>query len=76
MADSVTLKHSNIAALAPPWSGVAENVGRGGSVSEIFNLLKGSSGHLNNMTGDYTDAGIGVWVDGSGTIWTVHVFTR
>ena len=76
MADSAALKHSNIASLAPPWSGVAENVGRGGSVSGIFNLLKSSTGHHRNMTGDYSDVGVGVWVDGNGTIWTVHVFTR
>jgi len=76
MAESGSLKHSNIGSLVPPWSAAAENVGKGGSVSSIFGLLKGSSGHLANMLGNYTDVGIGVWRDSSGTIWTVHVFTR
>lgn len=76
MAESGSLKHSNIGSLVPPWSAAAENVGKGGSVSSIFGLLKGSSGHLANMLGNYTDVGIGVWRDSSGIIWTVHVFTR
>ena len=76
MADSNKLKHSNIGNLVPPWSGAGENVGKGGSVGSIFNSLAGSSAHKANMLGDYTDVGIGVWVDTNGTLWTVHVFTR
>ena len=76
MADSNSLKHSNIGNLVPPWSGAGENVGKGGSVGSIFNSLAGSSGHLANMLGDYTDVGVGVWVDSNGTLWAVHVFTR
>jgi uncharacterized protein YkwD len=76
MADSNSLKHSNIGNLVPPWSGAGENVGKGGSVGSIFNSLAGSSGHLANMLGDYTDFGVGVWVDTNGTLWAVQVFTR
>lgn len=76
MADSNKLKHSNIGNLVPPWSGAGENVGKGGSVGSIFNSLAGSSAHKANMLGDYTDVGIGVWVDTNGTLRTVHVFTR
>ena len=76
MAESGSLKHSNVGSLVPPWSAAAENVGKGGTVSSIFGLLKGSGGHLANMVGNYTDVGIGVWRDSSGTLWTVHVFTR
>ncbi|MCZ6568012.1 MAG: hypothetical protein O6923_06910, partial [Actinobacteria bacterium] len=39
MAESGSLKHSNIGWLVPPWSAAAENVGKGGSVSSIFGLL-------------------------------------
>lgn len=74
MADSNKLKHSNIGNLVPPWSGAGENVGKGGSVSSIFNSLTGSSAHKANMVGNYTDMGVGVWVDINGTLWTVHVF--
>lgn len=76
MADSGELKHSNIASLVPPWAAAGENVGRGGSVSSIFGNLRASGGHLSNMVGDYTDIGVGVWKDETGTLWTVHVFAR
>jgi uncharacterized protein YkwD len=75
MAERGDLSHSNISRFVPPWSAAAENVGRGGSVSSLFDALAGSSGHLSNMLGGYTHVGIGVWVDGSGTLWTAHVFT-
>jgi uncharacterized protein YkwD len=76
MAESGGLKHSNIGSLVPPWTAAAENVGKGGSVSAIWSLLKGSGSHVSNMVGTYTDVGIGVWRDAGGTLWTVHVFTR
>jgi len=76
MAESGGLKHSNIGSLVPPWTAAAENVGKGGSVSSIFSLLKGSGSHVSNMVGTYTDVGIGVWRDAGGTLWTVHVFAR
>ena len=74
MAESGGLKHSNIGSLVPPWTAAAENIGKGGSVSSIFSLLKGSGSHVSNMVGTYTDVGIGVWRDAGGTLWTVHVF--
>ena len=76
MAQEYGLAHSNLNSLVPPWSGAAENVGRGGSPSGIFGMLKGSPGHRANMLGDYTHVGIGVWMDSNGTIWTAHVFAR
>lgn len=56
------------------WSTAGENVGRGGSVNAIFEGLKASGGHRSNMLGNFTHVGIGVWVDGNGTIWTAHLF--
>lgn len=76
MGTSGSLSHSNLGRLIPPWAAVAENVGAGGSVSSVFSLLAGSSSHLDNMLGDYTHVGAGVWVDQSGKIWTVHLFAR
>ncbi|MCI0543623.1 MAG: CAP domain-containing protein [Actinobacteria bacterium] len=76
MAEAGQVSHSNLSSLLPPWSAAGENVGKGGSVSSVFNALKASSGHYTVMTGDFTHVGIGVWVDGNGTLWTVHVFTR
>ena len=76
IASAGGLSHSDLGSLMPPWSAAAENVGTGGSVSDVFDALVGSSGHRANMLGEYTHYGIGVWVDSSGTIWTTHVFTR
>lgn len=75
MADQGVISHSNLGRFMPPWSAVAENVGSGGSVSSLFGALTASSGHRSNMLGGYTHFGIGVWIDGSGTLWTAHVFT-
>ena len=76
MAANGSISHSNFGSLLGPWSAVGENVGAGGSVSAVFNALAGSSGHRSNMLGDFTHMGVGVWVDGGGTLWTVHVFAR
>ncbi|MFZ0627276.1 MAG: CAP domain-containing protein [Acidimicrobiia bacterium] len=70
------LAHSDLGRLLPPWSAAGENVGTGGSVGSIFDALVGSSGHRANMLGDYTHMGVGVFVDGAGRLWTVHLFTR
>lgn len=74
MGESGSLAHSNTGNLIPPWSIVAENIGQGGSVGQVFDLFAGSSGHLANMLGDFTHFGVGVWRDPGGTIWTTHIF--
>lgn len=70
------LSHSGLGRLLPPWLAAAENVATGGDVSSVFGGLAGSGGHLGNMVGDYTHMGVGVWVDPTGRIWTVHIFAR
>lgn len=76
MAANGGLSHSNLGRFLPPWSSVGENVAVGGSVSSIFGGLTASAGHNDNMLGDFTHLGVGVWVDSSGTLWTTHVFTK
>jgi uncharacterized protein YkwD len=76
MAARGKLSHSNLNNLLGEWSAAGENVGKGGSVSSVFNALMASSGHYSVMVGDFTHVGVGVWQDAGGTIWTVHVFTR
>ena len=76
MAEAGSLSHSNISSLIPPWVAAGENVGMGGSVGSIFSSLTASGGHLHNMVGDWTDLGVGCWADGSGVLWTTHVFAR
>ena len=75
LAASGSLSHSDIGSLLGPWSTVGENVAFGGSTSTIFSALVNSSGHYANMVGaGFTSSGIGVYVDGAGTVWTCHVF--
>ena len=76
MAESGSLQHSNLGSLVPPWQAAGENLGTGPSVSSIFDALAASGSHSSTMLGDYTHVGVGVWVDSSGTLWTVHVFAR
>lgn len=76
LSENGGLSHSNIGSLLPPWSAVGENVATGGSVRGMFDALVGSSGHRQNMLGDFTHFGIGVWRDADGTLWTAHVFAR
>jgi uncharacterized protein YkwD len=74
MAERQKLGHSDVSSLIPPWQAVGENVGKGGSVGPIFDALAASPGHIENMLGDYTDFGIGVYRDSNGVLWTAHVF--
>jgi uncharacterized protein YkwD len=75
MAASGSLGHQNLGALLGPFRTVGENVGYGPSVAVIHNALVASPGHFANMVNaDFTAIGIGVVVDGNGTIWTSHVF--
>lgn len=76
MGQNGSLDHSNIGSLLGPWGSVGENIGVGGSVSVIFDALVGSSGHRDNMVGDWTHMGVGVWRDAQGALWTCHVFAR
>jgi uncharacterized protein YkwD len=76
MGDNGKLAHSNIGSLVPPWASAGENLGKGGSVSGIFGSMAGSSSHLSNMLGNFTNVGVGVWIDSGGTVWTAHIFAR
>lgn len=77
MADNNKFVHSETSQLlSQGWGFAAENIGRGGSVKGIFDKLRSSAGHSDNMLRDVTHFGIGVYVDGDGRIWTAHVFAR
>ncbi len=75
MAAAGTPSHSGLGGAYGQWSITGENVGVGPNASVIFSALAGSGPHLANMTHpDFTHVGVGVWIDGSGQMWTVHVF--
>ena len=75
MADTGKFEHSKIGDLLGRWSKVAENIATGYSVGSMFNGLKNSPLHYDNMVSTrYTHFGVGVYVDSDGVIWTTHVF--
>lgn len=57
------------------WTGLAENVGYGGSISRLHTAFMESSGHAKNVRGNYDQVGIGVVVSGS-RIWVTVNFGR
>ena len=77
MATSGSFRHSDIGAYIKntSWGTIGENIGKGGSVGGIFEALKKSQSHYDNMVNPgFTHIGVGVYVDANGTIWTTHVF--
>jgi hypothetical protein len=59
------------------WQAVGENVGEGPTVADIHQAFMNSSPHRSNILDhDFTEAGIGVSVDGNGTIWVTEDFRQ
>lgn len=73
------LEHSNLAQGVPGnWRSIAENVGRGGTrgtLPQIHQAFLNSSGHRQNMMGQWSVVGIGVAARGTEK-FVVHVFVR
>ncbi len=57
------------------WTRAGENVARGYSYTYVVTAWRGSSGHYANMTGDYTDIGIG-YVEKDGTRYYTQNFAK
>lgn len=75
MADAGGLSHSGRGGIGGSWTISAENVGTGGNVSMLYSTMVGSSGHLSNILDSrFSHVGIGVWIDGTGQMWTAHIF--
>jgi uncharacterized protein YkwD len=68
LADQVTAR------VSPSWTYIAENVGYGSSVDEVFDLFMGSADHRDHiLTTQANLVGVGVVVSG-GTVWVSVVF--
>lgn len=77
LASRGVLEHSGDIVTGAPsdWPIVGENVGRGGSVADIFAAFMASPTHRANvMRPEYNLIGIGNVVTDSGAIYTVHRF--
>ena len=78
MASSGTLSHNpNLGSQVSGWRTLGENVGTGSTVDSIEQAFENSPHHYENMvdTG-YTLVGIGVVIDGNGTIWVTEDFEQ
>ncbi len=78
MAATCTLGHSRTYASSNPyrWRGLAENVGRGTSLSGMHNAFMNSSSHRANILNPaFNYSGTGV-AKGCGYYWVVHEFMQ
>lgn len=78
MASTGVMAHNpDLSTQISSWSKLGENVATGGLVAGIFSALVASPVHMRNMSdGGFTAIGIGTVLDGSGRLWTTHVFLR
>lgn len=58
------------------WQQVGENVAYGYKPSEVVTAWMNSEGHRANILGDYTDIGLGYYIDGAGRTWYTQNFAR
>jgi hypothetical protein len=79
MADAGDIYHSSSSELTNAagagWSGLAENVGKGGSTTSLHDAFLASPAHKKNILGDYNYVGIGTDTRG-GLIYVTVVFMR
>jgi hypothetical protein len=78
MASAGILSHTpNLSGAVCCWSALGENVGEGGSVAIVQQVLMSSPAHRANiLSTSYTQIGVGVAVDGHGTLWVSEIFRR
>ena len=76
MSDKDELYHNpNLATDISDWDAVGENVGVGGTVSDVHNAFMQSPEHRANILDhDFTQVGVGVTVDESGEVWVTEDF--
>lgn len=78
MASSHNLFHTpNLTSAICCWLAVGENVGEGGSVAAVNSAFLASSPHRANILDSrYTQVGVGIVVDSSGTLWVTEDFRQ
>lgn len=76
MADDGDIWHSHLPdGITAPWRRLGENVGKGGSVRALHDALVASPSHYANLVdAGFTHLGVGVVIDGNGTIFVSQEF--
>lgn len=77
MIDADKIYHSNFTpAGGTGWSAMAENVGRGGTVDSLHQAFMDSSGHRQNILGDFNYVGVGTGYAPDGRLYVTVVFMK
>jgi hypothetical protein len=78
MASKDDLYHNpNLSSSVSNWQAVGENVGRGGDVPSLHVAFMNSPSHRANILDrDFTEVGVGTYIDGNGILWVTEVFRR
>lgn len=58
------------------WTRIGENVGYGPSIDVTQDAYMASTGHRNNILGDFNRLGVGVAYSADGRVWSVAVFVK
>lgn len=75
MATTGQVQHSQISDLLGPWVIVGENIGNGSNIEQMWEGFAESSIHRSNLIEPaFSVIGIGVAVDGVGSLWVCQVF--
>ncbi len=76
MAEAGDIWHSELSdGVTVDWRRLGENVGRGGSVEALHQAFVDSPGHFENLVdAGFQHVGLGVTVNGDGTIYVSEVF--
>lgn len=77
MAANGSLSHTqDLDTRVPPgWHVLAENIGVGSSVEDVFHAFMDSEEHRTHIEGtDFEDVGVGVFLDDNGSYWVTVVF--
>lgn len=75
-AEGRVFHSSNLGSITSDWEAMAENVGVGTDIAQVFDAFMASSPHRANITGDYTHAGVGTYTDDQGLVWVTVIFMR
>lgn len=76
IAEGRIFHSSNLGGVTSVWEGLGENVGVHGTVADLHASFMASSGHRNNILGNFNYVGIGAKEDENGLVYATVIFMR